>query len=512
MCRTPPPVCRPLFSSSGKVYSCSLPGFFFLACGGFWPVVLQPLFFPTDEYPVFLHCGAYKLLRRWLSRLVASGRGEGFRAQLLRGGVGVGALKVLSLPLTLLAAVLLARGLGPDGYGQYAFVVALLSTLSIPLGPALMQLTTRETARMHQAKEEGRIQALLRWANRHVWIMSLLVVVMVGGIATWKAEWRIDDRWTLLLLGSTALPFLGLNAVRSGILAGLRRVVLGQLPELFVRPFVLLLVPGVLLLAGLLNPLTAVVAFILAAGLAFAVGGVLLRRTFPESREALVSVDAAQNRQWRQAWIPFTLMVAASSLNAQIGILVLGWLSNDAQVAAMQVAERGAMVVSLSLTVVNQVIGPHITQVHHSGDKVRLQKLSRQSARVALLVALPVALPLIFFGAPLLRFVFGPEYVGIATLPLAILAIGQLINVTFGSVGMLLTMSGFERDTLRGHVTALVINALAAVALIPFFGAVGAALATALGLLVWNSVLAVLLFRRMGILSIPFSFGNNFPR
>lgn len=452
------------------------------------------------------------MIRGWLSHLVVLGRGDGLRAQLLRGGIGVGALKMLSLPLTLLAAVLLARGLGPEGYGQYAFVIALLSILSIPLGPALMQLTTRETAKMHQAGEENRIHALLRWANRHVWSLSLMTVVVVGGLAVWKAGWRVDDRWTLLLLGLTALPFLGLNAVRSGILAGLRRVVLGQFPELFVWPLVLLLVPGILLLIGSLNPLTAVAAFTLSAVLVFAVGVMLLRRSFPGfGGGAPEPIDAAQSRQWRQAWMPFALMVAASSLNAQIGILVLGWLSSDGQVAAMQVAERGAMIVSLPLGIVNLVIGPHITQVHHSGDKHKLQKLSRQSARMALLVALPVALPLIFFGAPVLRIVFGAEYVEIATLPLAILAIGQLINIMFGSVGMLLTMSGFERDTLRGHLTALLINTLAAVFLIPFFGAVGAALATALGLLVWNSVLAVLLFRRMGIFSTPFSFGNHFP-
>jgi O-antigen/teichoic acid export membrane protein len=178
---------------------------------------------------------------------------------------------------------------------------------------------------------------------------------------------------------------------------------------------------------------------------------------------------------------------------------VLGWLSNDAQVAAMQIAERGAMMVSLSLAVVNLVIGPHITQLHHSGDKARLQMLSRKSARLALLVALPIALPLIFWGAPILRFAFGMEYVELTTFPLAIMAVGQIINVAFGSVGMFLTMSGFERDTLLGQVAALFVNVIAAVLLVPVFGAVGAALATAIGILVWNLVLFFLVMKRLNI-------------
>ncbi|SCZ67387.1 oligosaccharide flippase family protein [Thiohalomonas denitrificans] len=437
--------------------------------------------------------------REWLNHLLASGRGDGLRAQLLRGGMGVGLLKMLSLPLMLLATILLARGLGPEGFGQYAFVIALITTLSIPLGPALMQLTTRETAGMHQAGEEDRIRSLLHWANRHVWIGSMLIVATVGGIAVWMTDWRVDDRWALLLLGLVALPLLGFSAVRSGILAGLRRVVLGQLPDLFVRPLVLLIVTGVLLLVGVLNPATAMAAFIAGVALAFVVSVVLLRRTFPEGGAASEPIQPEQNRQWIRAWMPFTLLMAASTLNSQVGILLLGWLGSNEEVAAMQVADRGGMLVVLSLTVVNLVIGPHITRVHRSGDSAQLQALSRHSARMALLVALPIALPLIFFGAPILNTVFGAEYAEIATLPLAILAIAQLINVAFGSIGMLLTMSGFERDTLRGQVFALVINVIAAMVLIPIYGVAGAAFAAALGLVMWNVVLAFLVMSRLDI-------------
>ncbi|MDA3876556.1 MAG: oligosaccharide flippase family protein [Halothiobacillus sp.] len=431
--------------------------------------------------------------------MIAFGRGNGLRAQLVRGGMGVGLLKVLSLPLSLLSTILLARGLGPEGFGQYAFVIALITVLAIPIGPALMQLATRETAGMHQGGEEDRLRVFLGWANCHVWFGSALIVVAVGGVAVWMADWQLDDRWTLLLLGLAALPLIGLNAVRAGILTGLRRVVLGQFPDLSVRPFVLLLVAGLLLEVGSLNPLTAVAAFVAGTACAFVVGAVFLRRTFPQEGGTPGPIDAEQRRQWMRAWMPFTLLVAASTLNGQIGILLLGWLSSADQVAAMQVAERGAMLVALSLTVVNLVIGPHITQIHRSGDKARLQTLSRHSARMALLVALPIALPLIFFGGPILSMVFGAEYVEIGTLPLAILAIGQLINVAFGSVGRLLVMSGYEIQSLYGQVVALLVVVVSGLILCPLFGATGAALAIAAGILVWNGVLAFKVVQILGI-------------
>ena len=440
----------------------------------------------------------------WLSRVITSGQGASLRAQLMRGAMGVGGLRLLSLLFTMTASILLARGLGPEGYGQYTFVITLITTLSIPLAPALMQLTIRETARMHQAGDNDRIRALLRWANRHVLFGSVLIIVTVGGIAAWLTGLRVDDRWTLLLIGLVALPLLGLNAVRAGILAGLRRVVLGQLPDLFVRPLVLLFVAGVLLVAGCLNPLTAVVAFVAGAALALVIGTLLLGHTFPEPQGTSPPMDATQKSQWMRAWMPFTLLMAASTLNAQIGILLLGWLTTNEEVAAMQVAQRGSMLLVFSLAVVNLVIGPHVAQLHRSGDRDRLQGLSRYSARMALLVTLPIALPLIFFGAPILRIVFGAEYAAIATLPLAILAVGQVINVAFGSVGLLLIMSGHENDPLWTQGASLLVTIFVAIVLIPKFFATGAAIAVALGVVLSNILQAIMVFYRIRVVPTCF--------
>lgn len=436
----------------------------------------------------------------WLNRLVAKGLGDGLRAQLVRGGVGVGAIKVFSLLLMLLTTILLARGLGPEGFGQYTFVVTLITTLSIPLAPALMQLTTRETAAMHQAGDDGRIRILMQWANRHVLLGSIIVIAMVGGVAFWFATWRVDDRWTMLLAGLIALPLLGLNAVRAGVLAGLRRVVQGQLPDLFVRPLIILLVAAALLMAGSLTPLSSLVAYLAGAVMAFIVGVVLLKRTFPENEAAVqTSGDAAQNRQWQRAWMPFTLLVAASTLNAQIGILLLGVLSTDDQVAAMQVAKRGAMLVSLSLTLVNVVISPHITRMFLQKEAGALQLLSRQSARLAMLFALPIAFLLLVYGDFFVSIFFGSRYVDMVSWPLRILVIAQLINVAFGSLGMFLSMSSYEKDTLHGNALALTITGVFCLALIPYFGALGASFSAAVGLVIWNLYLGYKVYMRLGV-------------
>lgn len=426
---------------------------------------------------------------------VLHGSSNSLRAQLVRGAMSVGGLKLLSLPLTLAVSVLLARALGPEGYGQYVFVMAVISLLALPFGPGLGQLITREVAKYHHGEEWGLFRGLLRRASQWITAGSVLIVLVIVIIAVAKAEWRVSDRWTLLLIASLMLPLLGLNALLFSTLRGLRHVFHAQFPELLTRPGLHLIFAGGLLLAGLLNPATALVSQLVATAAAFLLGARLLRQRCPMPLN--LAAPDYRDAEWGKAVLPFILLAAAGTLNSEIGILALGWLGTNADVAALRVAQSGAVLVAFSLTVVNLVIGPHITRAYRDQDRERLQRLSTQSARAALAVALPIALPLIFLGGPIIHLIYGESYANSATWPLAILTVSQLVNVAFGSVGLFLTMSGFEQDTLYGQIIALMVNVLVAVILVPPFGAVGAALSVAIGLLVWNVVLTTRFVQRL---------------
>lgn len=407
----------------------------------------------------------------------------------------MGGLKMLSLPLALMTSILLARHLGPEGFGRYAFIMSVVTIIALPVDQGMRQLVTREVARYNHGNEWALLRGFLYRAHQWIILAATLLLVSIGALAIAKASWSLQDRWTLLLAGLTILPFLGLNAVRGGTLRGLGYVVQAQIPELFCRPGFHLITIVALVGFGALNAATALASQVAAALLAFGVGALILRRYWPSP--ASYAVKEFQTYQWVSTWAPFTLLMAASLLNNQIGILLLGWLGTDEQVGALRIADRGAQLVAMSLSMINLVISPQITRAYKDKNHERMQALSRQSARAALLVAAPMAIPLIVFGAPIVNLVFGADYVDLSTAPLAIAASAQLINVIFGSVGMFLTMSGYERDTLKGQVFALTVNAVTAMVLIPIYGATGAAIAAAIGLVVWNLILAFLCWKRL---------------
>ncbi|MDC9603281.1 polysaccharide biosynthesis C-terminal domain-containing protein, partial [Pseudoalteromonas sp. GABNS16G] len=145
------------------------------------------------------------------------------------------------------------------------------------------------------------------------------------------------------------------------------------------------------------------------------------------------------------------------------------------------------------------VISPHIVNAFKSNDMKLLQRLSRQSARGAFAIALPIGLLLIFFGDSLISVLFGEEYSEISYLPLIILVIGQLFNVFFGSVGFLLAMTGNEKQSFKGQVFAVLVNLFLCWALVPTMGAVGAAIAVSSSIIFWNAILGYLVYRKVGI-------------
>ena len=417
---------------------------------------------------------------------------------LIKSFFGLGALRMLSIPLGLLTSVILARGLGTDGFGQYSFVMSLIAIVVLPVSGGVPQLFTREVATYIHDKQWGFYRGALRAG--HIWVMVSSLTILggyffVSSITNWLPE---NDKWKLLGVAVLMIPFLGLGAVRDGAIKGLGMPVYAELPGQFLQPVLLIASYFILLDLDILSTQTVMWSQVMVACLVFFVASALFYLLQPSDRKQQPA--EYQPTEWGKALFPFTMLALVGTFNAQIGIIILGLLGSDEQVAAMRVADRGAQFVVLSLTLVNLVIAPHIVRAYRSKNKEQLQTLARQAARGSFAIALPIGLVLLFAGKPLLGWVFGEEYVS-AYYPMAILVMGQLINVFFGSVGYLLSMSGYERDTLKGLIVAVLVNVFLCAALVPAYEAIGAAIGVMISVVIWNVLLFMLVLKRLSIFS-----------
>jgi O-antigen/teichoic acid export membrane protein len=116
--------------------------------------------------------------------------------------------------------------------------------------------------------------------------------------------------------------------------------------------------------------------------------------------------------------------------------------------------------------------------------------------------ALVLGLALAVGRAALLRFI-GPEFVDGET-ALLILIGGQLVNASFGLVGLLLVMCGRETAVLVATAAAAVTSLVANFTLIPALGIEGAATAAVISTAVFNVQSAWSARRHLGLLVLPF--------
>ncbi len=400
-------------------------------------------------------------------------------------------LRGVSLVLTLAVSVLLARVLGPEPFGHYVFVTATLALLAIPAFCGWPNLIVRNTARFHLDQDWGRIRGLLRTASG--WVLSVALGLAILFLALRRSV-PADPEAGLFLLGLPLLLLIGLTNVTSATLRGLHLPLRAQTPALLVQPLMQALLLAALVLAAGLTPGTAVVSMVASWAIAL-----LCARAFwlgaARPHPAPVRLEPGK---WLRELPPFAALSFATLVSAQLAVVLLGWLSDPASAALFRVADRAALFVAMPLQVVNLVFAPLFVRAHREGDSARLQIISDTMVRWSLLGALPGALLLFIFAEPVLRWVYGADYVA-ATPALRLLVLGQSVNVAMGSVALLLNMTGLERRTLAGFVTGLLVNGVLCLLLIPSHGLVGAAIATAAGVVSWNLLLALQVRRLLNV-------------
>jgi O-antigen/teichoic acid export membrane protein len=401
----------------------------------------------------------------------------------------------------LLTSVVLARILGAKGYGAYAYAVSWISLLLIPATMGLDTLLTREAARCRATENWPALRGILGWSDRIVLTAGFM---LAAGFAATLWFWPKGPDPTVvdcLWVGIPLLPFMAVVQLRGGSTRGLGEVFGAQVPMLIVLPLSFLAAVLGLHLIGDLSASRAVALRTASAVLAAIVAVWLLHRVLPT--ETYRALPEYHRRDWLRSAVPFLFLNAAVVLNQQVAVIMLGSMAGPAAAGVYDVARRTAMLVSFVLLAVNMPLGPIIANLHARGEIERLQRVVVKSARVAVAGSCLIAFALITLG-PWILGLFGDAFT--AGLPvLTVLCLGEILVAAAGSVGLVLNMTGYERDTMKGIGIASISNVLLNALFIPQWGLFGAALAGAASTALWNVLLIIWVWRRLGVRATAFS-------
>lgn len=414
---------------------------------------------------------------------------------LLRAFLGTASLQLIGRGLAVIIGIIFARLLGPEEFGRYSLVISIITLLTLPAIAGIPQLIVRETSRYRVVKEYGLLLGIWRWATQYTLTISLASIIVVFTMIL--AGFWSDNISVLMLVGLFLIPLKGLLARVSASINGLQRPELSQLSMMIFAPLITLFVLSIFYVNNInitsklllkLQILTHLIAVIVSVFLLnWLVKHLNIKR-----------VRRYAKKEWWSALLPFTVITIVGTMNKELATVFLGFLGSEEAIGYFKVAMQGITLLVLGLQSVNTVTGPRIASIYKQGKINEAQELLKQSVKLSAVSSLPLAMLLIIFGDSLVTILFGEVYLPASKL-LAILCVGQIVNVCLGSVGLVLNMTGNETRALRAQLITLILTVTFLLILIPIFQAIGAAVAITLGLVCWNVIMAIDVYRLTGL-------------
>lgn len=432
-------------------------------------------------------------------RLMKRFRGELFlslcRTFVARGVAALGALML---------GVVLGRLYGAEGVGVFALAQSVILGAGIiarfGLNSTLMRYVSQDSA-------SPNVPIYLRWSIVRSSLLSIAI-----GVLIWACRQPIADFFGspalagILTSIALAIPAFTLSFVLAGFLKGIGMPARASLQE---NGSISLLAAGCILVFAWMSESRSLApagwGFCLAAWLICFQGAVqtlLWLHKHPDvSQGAPDIVNLATRGEYFATAHSFIVLNLSQFLQQVLSVFIAGALLSHGDLGLFKSAERVALMISFILMVINAVFPPRFARLYHQGKHDQLKRLARQSAMVATILALPLAMVCFVFPQWVLGW-FGDEFRQAANL-LRVIAIGQLINVITGAVGFLLTMTGHEKAMRNISLVCSTLGTASFFVLIPPLGALGAACSLMLVLVLQNVVAAIFVWKTMGIVMLP---------
>lgn len=399
----------------------------------------------------------------------------------------------ISLVLTAFTSIVIARKIGPTRIGYFLYVVWIVGIVG-----SIGMLGIPAATRKYMAEYFGRGRM---GVAKTVFYKTLLMQTGISGVITLAglaAFWFWGDRqyrlMSLLLIGSI-FPFM-VNSIAAGANQGLEDLRAN--------------VPASLVSTG-----TYVVAVFLSLYmgwdlLGIAAGMFLMRalelpvRLIPVMRrlrqyEAEPLEQALSRRMFVFSGQSLALMIIGLVVWDRSEMVILkNFCADIRQVAFYSVAFN----ITERLLVFSQVFGSATgatIMAQYGRDKARLREIAGTAVRYLALVAFPVHLGLAAIAVPVMWIIYGHKYMEAA--PVLAIAACMGIPKAFVSPVRALLMSWDRQDLLiRWGVVSAVVNIGLDFALIPKYGAIGAAVAnglaqTFIAVVLWLAAMKLLEFR-----------------
>jgi O-antigen/teichoic acid export membrane protein len=428
------------------------------------------------------------------ARAWAADRSDRAAAQRMAGAAFL--IRVASAAILYLTQVLLARWMGRFEFGIYVYVWSWVGFLGM-LAPLGVAYSAQRFIPEYRTREDGeRLAGFLRGARVLCLCLGVAAGLLLAG-TVWLLERKIPPYYFApFLVASLALPIFTVSSAQDAIARSFNWVLLALVPGFLVQPLIIFLTVGTLHFAG--APVTAVAGLIAAVAALWSV--VLVQLVLLNRRLATTLAPATPRyeiREWLATALPIFLVDSFFILLTYVDILVLQLYVGPAEIAIYYAATKTLALINFIYYAVSSASAHRFSEYYVAGQHDRLAAFVADTIRWTFWPSLALAAVMLAAG-PFVLSLFGSGFSDGYPV-LCVLVVGLIARASVGPSERLLNMVGEQFTCAAVYASAFATNLVLCFVLIPRFGLIGAASATATAILVESTLLFAAVKLRMGL-------------
>ena len=420
--------------------------------------------------------------------------------------------KIINLVIGLLFSILITRWYGAEAMGIYSLVTVFMMFAGLI---SLLGLNTSIVRMIPEYIAKFSIVAAQKISYKFykiVFFLSLLTAVIAYFSADLIAIYIFKKEFMSFLFTLAALFIVpqALMSLNTQIIRSLKEIKI--LTVLEVTTSILKVLTLIILHSFISDKYTSVYALFISNFIMAIISAYIVHELFSARIKNVTIQNYYSNLKVKSIFstsLPMFLTSGMVMLILQIDILMLSMYSTLKDVGIYAVVVKLASLSIFVTAAINTMAGPKFSELFYSNKLQELEKMAKQTTKLALTVSIPLMLLTVLFGKYLLH-VFGAEFVeGYETL--IILIISLLISTAAGSEGYFLNMTGHERAYNKILLFSVFVNIVVNYFLIPIYGMEGAAIASLISKGIWMLIASLYIKKKFGfyICYVPFVIGHK---